>query len=105
VQNFDTMLSQLDIPVLALLGEKDTNVNWRKTRALYESTIGRNPRATLTVRTFPNCNHAMNVSATGSVREVEGMPLDAGVKCDGYYETQIEWLRKHVVGPTKKLRE
>lgn len=39
----------------------------------------------------------MSVSATGSVREVEGMPLDSGVKCEGYYEAQIEWLRKYVI--------
>jgi hypothetical protein len=97
VRNFDEMLSKLDIDVLALFGEKDTNVNWRKARALYESTIGQNPNATLTMRTFPDCNHSMSVSATGSVREVEGMPLDAGVKCKGYYETQIDWLRKYVI--------
>ncbi|QEC53630.1 hypothetical protein EDD80_1253 [Anseongella ginsenosidimutans] len=97
VRDFDGMLSGLDIDVLALFGEKDTSVDWRKTKRLYETTIGWNTGATLTVRTFPDCNHSMNVSATGSVREVEGMPLDAGEKCKGYYETQIEWLRKYVV--------
>jgi uncharacterized protein len=34
VQNFDAMLSRLDVDVLALFGEKDTNANWRKARAL-----------------------------------------------------------------------
>ena len=97
VQNFDEMLSRLNIHVLALFGEKDTNLNWRKARDLYESTIGRNPMATLTVRTFPDGNHGITVSATGTIREVEGVPLDAVVKCQGYYETQIEWLRKYVV--------
>ncbi len=97
IKNFDQMLSGLNIHVLALFGEKDTNQNWRKARGLYESTIGRNPKATLTVRTFPDGNHGITVSATGTIREVEGVPLDAGVKCKGYYETQIEWLRKYVV--------
>ena len=97
VQNFDQILSRLNIDVLALFGEKDTNQNWRKARDLYESTIGRNPNATLTVRTFPDGNHSITVSLTGSIREVDGVPLDAGVKCKGYYETQIEWLRKYVV--------
>lgn len=97
VRNFAELLSGLDIDVLALFGEKDSNVNWRKAHALYESTIGQNPNATLIMHTFPNCNHNMSVSATGSVREVEGMPLDSGVKCEGYYEAQIEWLRKYVV--------
>lgn len=97
VRNFDELLSGLDIDVLALFGEKDTNVNWRKARALYESTIGQNPNASLTIHTLPDCNHSMNVSATGSVREVEGTPLDAGVKCEGYYEAQIEWLRRYAI--------
>jgi alpha/beta superfamily hydrolase len=97
VQNFDQTLSRLNIEVLALFGEKDTNLHWHKALDLYKSTIGRNPRATLTVRTFPDGNHAITVSATGSIREVDGVPLDAGVKCQGYYETQIEWLRKYVL--------
>ena len=97
VQNFDKMLRRLNIPVLALFGEKDTNLNWRKARNLYQSTIGRKPKATLVVRTFPDGNHGITVSATGSIREVDGVPLDVGVKCKGYYETQIEWLQKYVV--------
>jgi uncharacterized protein len=97
VPDFDEMLSRLNIDVLALFGEKDTNVNWRKAETLYRSTIGKNRNATLTVEVIPDCNHSMSISATGSVREVEGTPLDAGVKCPGYYEAQIEWLKKHVV--------
>jgi alpha-beta hydrolase superfamily lysophospholipase len=97
VPNFDRTLSKLGINVLALFGEKDTNVNWRKTLALYKSAIGQNPQATLTVHTFPNANHNINVSKTGSVREVEGMPVGAGVISKGYYETQIKWLMKYVI--------
>jgi hypothetical protein len=98
VKNFGEMLSRLDVDVLALFGERDTNVDWRKARALYESAIGEQSEATLTVRTFPACNHSMNESETGSVREVEGTPLDSGVKCDGYYDSQIDWLNEYVVG-------
>lgn len=97
VRNFDGILAALDLDVLALFGEKDTNADWRTARSLYESTVGRNPAASLRIRTFPDCNHSMNVTRTGSVREVEGTPLDAGVKCPGYYEAQIDWLREHVV--------
>jgi pimeloyl-ACP methyl ester carboxylesterase len=97
VRNFDRVLAALDVKVLALFGEKDTNVDWRRARALYESTIGRNPDATLRIRTFPDCSHALRVSATGSVREVEGTPLDAGQKCPGYYEEQLAWLREYVL--------
>jgi pimeloyl-ACP methyl ester carboxylesterase len=97
VRDFDIMLSSLDIDVLALLGERDTNVDWQAAKALYEGTIGRNDSATLSIRTFPECNHSLNVSKTGSVREVEGTPLNMGAKCAGYYETQLEWLKEYVV--------
>lgn len=97
VRGFEAMLSELDIDVLALFGELDTNVDWRAARALYEATIGRNAAATLTVRTFPGCNHSLNASATGSIREVEGTPLNSGPKCDGYYQAQLEWLRQYVL--------
>ena len=35
VPEFPELLSSLDIPVLALFGELDTNVDWRQTAALY----------------------------------------------------------------------
>jgi uncharacterized protein len=93
--DFDTMLSGLNIPVLALFGEKDLNVDWRKTRALYETTIGKNPKATLTVRTFASGNHNIDVCETGSMREMQSMVTRR--KCDGYYAAQIEWLKTLVL--------
>jgi hypothetical protein len=97
VQNFDKMLKGLNIDMLAIFGERDTNVNWRKTRALYKATIGRNPDATLAIHTFPDANHDIAVSKTGSVREVEGRPFGSSVKSEGYYETQVDWLQEHVL--------
>jgi pimeloyl-ACP methyl ester carboxylesterase len=106
VRDFDSMLKAANIDVLALFGEKDTNVNWRKTKRLYESTIGKNPNASLTIRTFPDANHSMNISKTGSVREVEGRLLSDGEKAEGYYEIQLDWLRKYVLAEdTKNLKE
>ncbi len=97
VPGFEEMLSGLEIQVLALFGEKDRHVNWRKTKKLYESTIGKNPDASLTIYTFPHANHAMNKSETGAVREVEGRLMRAGEKADGYYQIQIDWLRQNVL--------
>ena len=102
VRNFAEMLSGLNIDVLALLGEKDTNVDWRKTKQLYESTFGKNPNALLTIQTFPNANHSMNISKTGSVREVEEKLMRDGKKAEGFYEIQLDWLRKNVLGETGK---
>ncbi len=95
VPGFEALLGGLDVPVLALFGEKDMNVDWRRTRALYERTIGRNPRASLTVRTFPDANHNLHRAATGGLREMEEMT--ERVPSEGYYEVQLDWLRARVL--------
>ncbi len=92
VPEFEALLSSLDKPVLALFGEKDTNVDWQATAALYRKTIGANPNASLTVKTFPDANHNMRQSATGGVREMQaqtGMTPYA----DGYFDVMLDWLQ------------
>lgn len=98
VPGFRELLGRLDMPVLALFGEKDGNVDWRKTRALYAETVGRNPRARLTVKTFPDGNHNLHQSGTGGYREMLEILKGPPKMSDGYYETILEWLRTEVLG-------
>jgi pimeloyl-ACP methyl ester carboxylesterase len=70
VPHFVHMLARVNVPVLAIFGEKDRNVNWRNTVALYSKTIGKNPSANLTVRTFPDGNHNLQQARTGGLREM-----------------------------------
>ena len=95
VPGFAETLSSLNIPVLALFGEKDTSVDWRSTAALYQRTIGANPRARLTVRTFADGNHNLQQAATGGLREmIEMRERRASV---GYSEAMEDWLRTEVL--------
>jgi pimeloyl-ACP methyl ester carboxylesterase len=96
VPGFRDMLGGLDMPVLALFGEKDRNVDWRKTRALYAETIGRNPKARFTVKTFPDGNHNLHRSRTGGYREMLEL-LKNPAMSPGYYETMLEWLSTQVL--------
>lgn len=96
VPGFDALLGGLDVPVLALFGEKDMNVDWRRTRALYERTIGTNPDASLTVRTFPDANHNLQRAATGGLREM--VEMTERLPAEGYYDAQLAWLRERVLG-------
>jgi fermentation-respiration switch protein FrsA (DUF1100 family) len=57
VPHFQHMLARVNVPVLAIFGEKDRNVNWRNTVPLYSKTIGKNPNASLTIKTFADGNH------------------------------------------------
>ncbi len=96
VSDFDAMLARLHTPVLALFGERDTSVNWRSTAALYARTIGANPRARLTIRTFADGNHNIQQAQTGGLREM--IEMQDRRACAGYYETMEAWLRREVLG-------
>jgi pimeloyl-ACP methyl ester carboxylesterase len=91
VPDFPAMLSRLNVPVLAIFGEKDRNIDWRRTSALYSATIGKNPKASLTVRTFADGNHNIQRCKTGGLREM--LEMKERHACDGYYETMADWLR------------
>jgi pimeloyl-ACP methyl ester carboxylesterase len=95
VPNFEHMLAQLNIPVLAIFGEKDCNVNWRSTMALYSETIGKNPKASLTIRRFPDGNHNLQQAQTGGLREM--LQMSEHRASPGYYEAMADWLRVKVL--------
>ena len=93
LDNFDELLGKMNCPVLALFGENDSQVDWRKTRSLYESTLGTNPGSELTLKTFDNCNHNLQKCVTcGYQEDLSALNWQA---CDGYYETMKEWLKKY----------
>ncbi|MEM1001889.1 MAG: CocE/NonD family hydrolase, partial [Bacteroidota bacterium] len=50
VNNFETILSNIRIPVLALFGERDMNVDWKKTKSFYKNTLAKN--TDLEIKTF-----------------------------------------------------
>ncbi|WP_114952815.1 alpha/beta hydrolase family protein [Sphingosinicella terrae] len=95
VPAFAERLSRVNVPVLALFGEKDRNVNWRSTAALYARTIGRNPRARLTIRTFPDGNHNLHRAETGGLREM--LTMAGHQPAEGYHEAMTDWLRETVL--------
>ena len=95
VANFREKLEKIHCPVLALFGEKDSIVDWRRTLALYEQTIGRDDGARLTVKTFPACNHNLQRCQTGGFRETRTAPSPPA--CDGYFETITDWLQARVL--------
>ncbi len=95
VPEFEKVLNAVNCPVLAIFGEKDTSVDWRKTLKLYQQTIGRNPGAKLTIKTFANCNHSMRKCETGGFREMIES-INYSPYCDGYYDTMISWLKTEV---------
>ena len=91
VENFNEMLSKIDIPVLALFGETDMTVDWKKTKMLYEKTMKEN--TDLTIKTFPTCNHNMWQAKTGEIYEFEDSNWEY-IRCDGFLNSITKWLKE-----------
>jgi pimeloyl-ACP methyl ester carboxylesterase len=89
IENFDQILAKVKAPVLAIFGEKDSQVDWRATKALYERVYEKNQN--LTVKTFPNGNHILQKAKTGGWRE--DLSASKWAFCDGYFEVMETWLR------------
>lgn len=91
IKDFDQILSHVKCPVLALFGEKDKNVDWKKTKALYERTMA--PHTDLTIQSFPDGNHNLFQCKTGGFYEFEDYKLPWN-RSEGFLETMTEWLNK-----------
>ncbi|MFK7934710.1 MAG: S41 family peptidase [Saprospiraceae bacterium] len=92
VNDFEHKLSRIDIPVLAIFGEKDTQIDWKKTQSFYEKTIGNNSKADLTIKTFPNGNHTIQKCESGGINE--NLEKFGYATCDSYYDVMLMWLNK-----------
>ncbi len=89
IENYDKLLSNIDVPVLAIFGELDKNVDWQKTKRLYEQTFTQ--QGQLTVKSFPGTNHNMVLAKTGGFYEFQDNDMK-WVYPDGYVESITDWL-------------
>lgn len=82
----------VDVPVLALYGDKDTEFDWRSgIRVLRRAFAGR-PGADLTVRVFKGADHRLCRSKTGAI---DALPTGGGCGLvPGYLDTLLGWLRE-----------
>lgn len=92
VPNFYHHLSQVKIPVLAILGKKDSQVDWASTKTFYEQTMGKESPAQLKIVSLPNCNHLMMQCKTGAMFE-DLKPFDYRL-CPEYYPAMKNWLSR-----------
>ncbi|WP_422859990.1 CocE/NonD family hydrolase [Flagellimonas sp. S174] len=95
IDDFDKTLLKITCPVLGLFGAKDSQVDWHKTKKLYEETMGVNPKADLSVRVFENCNHVLQKCVTCAWQE--DLSALNWAPCDSYYETMQEWLKEQKI--------
>ncbi len=91
IEDFDEILSNVKVPVLALFGETDMNVDWRKTKSLYKNTMGHN--TSLTIKSFLNCNHNILECETGGFYEFQDNKLPYK-RCNGFLTAIENWLNE-----------
>ena len=91
VPDFSSVLNTIHCPTLAIFGEKDHIVDWRKTKALYESTLRKNLGTKYTVKTFKDANHAIYKCKTGAHNE----NLEKWEWADNYFGTMSAWLKEN----------
>lgn len=91
VPDFSSVLNTVHCPTLAIFGEKDYIVDWKKTKNLYESTLRKNLNTKLVVKTFKDANHAIFKCKTGAYNE----NLEKWEWADNYFETMRVWLKEN----------
>lgn len=93
IDQFDKKLQKINCPVLALFGTNDSQIDWRKTKTLYEKTIGSSAEAKLTTKVFEKCNHSLQKCNTcGYQEDLSALNWSA---CEGYYEAMEAWLKEY----------
>ncbi|MEO0615107.1 MAG: hypothetical protein AAFY69_03135 [Pseudomonadota bacterium] len=94
--DLESTLRRLSIPVMAILGRLDSQIDWQATGALYERAAQQGGMQLATVY-LDNCNHVMQRSVTGAL--YEDLPPETPA-CDGYYGAMRKWFRVIEAGPT-----
>ena len=94
--DLEDTLSNLSIPVMAILGRLDTQIDWKSTGDLYLKA-SKQGGMQLTPVYLDNCNHVMQKSVTGGV--YEELPPETPT-CDGYFDAMSTWL--HSLGIVKE---
>ena len=83
------LLEKIKIPVLAIFGENDTQVDPYQGAAAYEKALKKAGNSFYRVALFPEANHGIFISQTGCMKERSSNRGYA----PGYLELMQEWLK------------
>lgn len=85
-------LKALDIPVLAVFGGKDIQVDSRQNKVLIQDMI-RQGKENYTLKVFPEANHLFQHAETGSIKEYQQLPKEF---TEGFLKYITKWTKKTV---------
>jgi pimeloyl-ACP methyl ester carboxylesterase len=83
-----TLLQKIKIPVLAIFGENDTQIDPRQGAEAYQSALEKAGNPFFRIALFPGANHGILLSETGCMKD---WGRNRGY-APGYLDLMIEWL-------------
>jgi hypothetical protein len=88
--------ARVRVPVLALFGVLDVQVDLRQNRAGMLAALDRGHNGDVTVAAFPRANHLFQEATTGSITEYAKL---APAFVPGFLDTVSNWIRARFHGP------
>jgi len=92
------VLRKVRVPVLALNGQNDLQVEWKQNLELIESALKAGGNKDVTVISFPKLNHLFQTSQTGSLAEYGQIEETMSPQV---LKTVSDWILKHTTSPTR----
>ncbi|HEX7081700.1 MAG TPA: alpha/beta hydrolase [Gammaproteobacteria bacterium] len=92
----EVFLPAVEAPVLAIWGDRDSEVDWRRAMRAYREAFARGANADVTIRVFEGADHAIctGPAAPDETSEADGS-APAAARCplaEDYLETMTSWL-------------
>lgn len=90
------VLETIACPVLAIFGERDTIVDGKHSAQVYATALKKAGNADVTITTFPGADHALFLSETGGMKELQQsflQPAGQKVFAPGYLDFVAEWVQ------------
>jgi uncharacterized protein len=91
------LLERIRCPVLAVFGERDTLVDGKESAQVYATALRKAGNADVTIKMFPDADHALFFSQTGGMKELQQSflkPADQKVFAPGYLDLIAEWVQQ-----------
>jgi pimeloyl-ACP methyl ester carboxylesterase len=88
-------LEALDIPILAIWGNKDTYLPVPESVAAFKQSMAKAGNTKTVIKIYPNCNHSLLESDSGS-------PSTGGTEktfAEGLWKLKTDWVLEHVGRP------
>lgn len=86
-------LAAIQVPVLALFGGKDVQVDEEQNIPLMEAAFAQGTNEDVEIVNFPNANHLFQEAETGNIDEYETLPFEF---TPDFLPTIVEWLKARV---------